>query len=341
MKPLRQWLEKFPRVKLGLYPTPLIEASHLSSFLGGPRIYIKREDLSGLALGGNKCRHVEFIFGYARENKADAIVSVSGSQSNFVTLMASAARKLGMEYSFVLMKDIHPETQGNLLLHNLMDSDYEIVDVPHEAVFGKEISDKLDQAADALRVKGYNPFIIRHALPDISVLLSSIAWVDAADEMAEQFKREEIDVKCVILACATGGTYSGLVLGSKYLKAKYKVLGISTWMRSNEIEPLVVRRANAVADLMKLETNISAMDVEINDEYIGEGYGILTKECVEAIKQLAKTEGIFLDPVYTGKAMSGLIDLIKKGKFGPKDVVVFIHTGGIPPLFAYSQEVIR
>lgn len=341
MEILKQFIEKLPRVKLGYYPTPLMEARRLSDVLAGPRIFIKREDLCGLALGGNKCRHMEFILGHAKEKKADAIVSISGSQSNFVTLMAAGARKLGMESSFILMKDIHPETQGNLLLHNIMDSYYEIVDVPHEAVFSREMSEKLDRIANGLKQKGYNPFIIRHALPDISVLLSSVAWVDAADEMSEQFERERIDVKCVILACATAGTYSGLLLGSKYLKAKYNVLGISTWMRKNEIEPLVVKRANAVADFLKLRTNISPTDVEINDEYIGEGYGIPTKDCIEAIKLVAKTEGIFLDPVYTGKAMSGLIDLIKKGKFKSKDAVVFIHTGGIPPLFAYSQEVIR
>jgi 1-aminocyclopropane-1-carboxylate deaminase/D-cysteine desulfhydrase-like pyridoxal-dependent ACC family enzyme len=284
---------------------------------------------------------VEYILGYAKEKKADAIVSISGSQSNFVTLMAAGARKLGMQSSFVLMKDIHPETQGNLLLHNIMDSDYEIADVPHEAVFGKEMSEKLDQKANDLRRKGYNPFIIRHALPDISVLLSSVGWVDAANEIFQQLERESIDVKCIVLACATGGTYSGLILGSKYLKATYKVLGVSAWMRKNEIEPLIVRRANAVSDFLKLGVNITPGDVEINDEYIGDSYGITTKECVDAIRLVAKTEGIFLDPVYTGKAMAGLIGLIEKGLFTSKDTVVFIHTGGIPPLFAYNKEMIR
>ncbi len=340
MKPLEQFLGKLPRIKLGYYPTPLVEAPHLSSYLGGPRIYVKREDLSGLALGGNKCRHLEFILGYAKKEGADAIVSIAGSQSNFCTLMAAGARKIGMKPSFVLMKDIHPETQGNLLLHNIMESDYEIVDVPHEAVFSKEMSEKLDNVANDLKGKGYKPFIIRHALPDISVLLSSVGWVDAASEIFKQTKSKKINVKCLVLACATGGTYSGLVLGSKYLRTTYRILGISSWQRKEDIEPRIVERANAVSEYLKLGIKVTFDDVEINDKYIGEGYGIPTKECIDAIKVLAMTEGVFLDPVYTGKAMAGLIGLIKKGMFKSEDVVIFIHTGGIPPLFAYKQEVI-
>lgn len=341
IKVLKQILEELPRVKLGCYPTPLMGAPHLSSFLGGPHIFIKREDLSGIALGGNKCRHLEFILGHAKQQGADAIVSTSGSQSNFCTLMAAAARKLGMKPSFVLMKDIHPETQGNLLLHNVMDSDIEIVDVPHEAVFGEEMSKRLDEVASDLREKGYRPFVIRHTFPDISYLLSSVAWVDAADEIVQQLKNQNINAQYIVHATATGGTQAGLVIGSEYLKASYKILGISVWRKKGEAESAIIKRANEVSKFLQLGTNITSSDVEVNEEYIGDGYGIPSEECIDAIKLVAKTEGVFLDPVYTGKAMAGLISLIRGGKFTSKDAVVFIHTGGIPALFAYDREVIR
>jgi D-cysteine desulfhydrase/L-cysteate sulfo-lyase len=255
--------------------------------------------------------------------------------------MAAAARKLGMKPSFVLVKDIHPETQGNLLLHNIMDSDVEILDVPHEAVFSKEISERLDQVSNGLRAKGYHPFVIRHALPDISVLLSSVGWVSAAREILQQLESQSINAQYLVLATATGGTQSGLILGSKYQKADYRILGVSAWKRKDEIESLIVERANAVSEFLKLGISVTPGDVEVNDEYIGSGYGILTKECLDAVKLVAKTEGIFLDPVYTGKAMAGLIDLIRKGRFTSNDTVVFIHSGGIPALFAYDKEVIR
>ena len=341
MNELQEAVGKLPRVSLGLYPTPLIEAVNLSSYLKGPRIFIKREDLCGIALGGNKCRHLEFILGHARHNGADAIVSVSGSQSNYCTLMAAGARKLGMKPSFILMKDIHPETQGNLLLHHLMESDVEIVDVPHEAVFGREISDKLDRIAGELKERGYHPFVIRHTVPDISTLLSSVGWVHAACEIFQQLKEQHIDAQHLVLATATGGTQSGLVLGLNYLGATCSVLGISAWKAKDEIESMIVKRVHSVSEFLNLDSDVTFGEVDVDDEHIGTAYGIPTKDCIEAIKLVAKTEGIVLDPVYTGKAMAGLIDAVKKGRFTSDDTVVFIHTGGIPILFAYDKEITR
>ncbi len=341
LESLKQILRRLPQVNLGLYPTPLTEAKHLSEALAGPRIFFKREDLNGMLLGGNKCRHLEFIMALAKQQGADSIVSTSGSQSNFCTLMAAASHKLGMYCNFVLMKDIHPEIQGNLLLQNIMDSEIEIWDVPHEAVFGDAMSNKLDHVADCLRAKGYNPFIIRHAYPDISTILSSVGWVNASVEIFQQIESLKIKPRRILLAAATGGTMSGLILGSKYLGAAYKPLGISVWMGKRDVEARILQRANGVSEYLKLGTKVTPEDIEIMDDYIGERYGIPTKEGIAALKLVAKTEGIILDPVYTSKAMSGVIDLIRKGEFTYKDTIIFIHTGGIPPLFAYYKEVIQ
>lgn len=327
---------------MGFYPTPLTEARHLSSVLGGPRILIKREDLSGLALGGNKCRRFEFILAEAKKQGADAVIMTASSQSNFCLQLAAAGCKLGMKPSFVLIKGVHIETQGNLLLHNILDSDVEILELTdmHE-ISGNVVSEKMDRVADNLRARGYNPFIIRHTISDISAILGTVGWVNAADELVTQLKAQNIDTQYVVLANGGGRTQAGLALGSKYLGANYQIIGICVLNDKNAAVARVIETTDAVADFLDLGVKVTPDELEINDSYIGEGYAIPTKECIDAIRLVAQTEGIFLDPVYTGKAMAGLVDLVKRGHFKSTDTVVFIHTGGIPALFAYNEEIAR
>jgi len=335
-------IEHLPRVRLGFFPTPITDAQHLSSVLGGPHIYIKREDLSGLAMGGNKCRKLEFIMGFAKEQGYDAVVSTASSQSNFCLQIAAAARKLGMKASFVLLKGVHIETQGNLLLHNILDSEVEILEFSDMTQLGGPfVTEKLEAAAERLRSKGYKPFIVKHNLPEIAAVIGPVGWVNAAGELVEQLRARNLKADYVILANGGGGTQAGLILGSKYLKADYKVVGISVSNKKEQAESATTAQANATAEYLGLNTLIDRGNVEVYDEYIGEGYGIPTKECIDAIRLVAQTEGICLDPVYTGKAMAGLIDLIKKRRFKPTDSIIFIHTGGIPALFAYHEEIAR
>ncbi len=335
-------IENLPRVKLGFFPTPLTEAQHLSSVLGGPRILIKREDLTGLALGGNKCRRLEFVMGYAKEQGYDAIVSTAGSQSNHCLQAAAVARKLGMKPCFVLLKGVHTETQGNLLLHNILDSEVEILEFADMTQLGGGfVAEKLEAAANRLRSKGYKPFIMKHNLPEIAAIIGPAGWVNAADELIQQLKDNNVQANYVILANAGGGTQGALTLGLKYLKADYKVIGISVLRNAKDAVATTIERANATSEYLGLNTLLEQDEVEVNDEYIGEGYGIPTKEGIDAIRLVAQTEGIFLDPVYTGKAMAGLIDLIKKGRFKSTDTIIFIHTGGVPALFAYDKEIAR
>jgi L-cysteate sulfo-lyase len=333
-------LEKVPRIKLGFYPTPITEAKHLSSVLGGPRILIKREDLSGLALGGNKCRKHEFILAEAKNQGANAVISTASSQSNFCLQVAAAAHKLDMKASFVLLRGVHNEVQGNLLLHNILDSDVEIIEVSdiHEA-WGGELSRRMETVADDLRAKGYKPFIMRHTIPDISAILGAVGWVAAADELTNQLKENDIHAQHVVLANGGGGTHAGLALGLKYLKADCDVIGISVLNKRDAATAAVIEHTDATASFLGLDVKVSPDELQINDSYVGEGYGIPTKECIDAIRLVAQTEGIFLDPVYTGKAMAGLIDLVNKRYFKSEDTIVFIHTGGIPALFAYHDDV--
>ncbi len=336
-------IENLPRISLGFYPTPLSEARHLSAVLGGPRILIKRDDLSGLALGGNKCRCFEFILAEAKKQGADAVISTASSQSNWCLQLAAAGRKLGMKVSFVLRKGVHISTQGNLLLHNILDSDVEILDITDIGGEATEatVSTKMDRVADDLRARGYKPFIVRSSVPHISAILASVGWVNAADELITQLKDQNIDAQYVIVANGSGMTQAGLVLGSKYLGANYNVIGISTLLNTDSAVAKVIEKVDAVSDFLGLGVKVMPDEVEINDSYKGEGYGIPTKECIDAIRLVAQTEGIFLDPVYTGKTMAGLIDLVKKRRFKSTDTIIFIHTGGIAALFAYNTEIAK
>ncbi len=331
---------KLPRVNLGFYPTPITNAAHLSARMGGPTIFIKREDLSGLALGGNKCRKLEFILAEAQRQGATAVISTASSQSNFCQQLAAAGRKLGMKPSFALIKGVHTETQGNLLLHNILDSEVEILEVADMNMMkGDFIKNKWDEMAERLKSQGKQPFIMRHTLPDISAILGVVGWVNVADELNGQFETLGIEPDYVVLANGGGGTQAGLEIGARHLGAKWKVVGIAVLNNRATATQTVAEQANAAAEFLGLGVRLDAEEVEVYDEYIGEGYGIPTNQGIEAIRTVAQTEAIFLDPVYTSKAMAGLADLVAQGRFKQSDTVVFIHTGGIPALFAYDKEI--
>ena len=335
-------IEKLPRVQLGFYPTPLTDAKHLSAELGGPRIFVKRDDLSGLALGGNKARKLEFILAEAKKQGATALVSTASAQSNFCLQTAAAGRKLGMKSSFVLFKGIHNETQGNLLLQNILGSSIEILETADMSlVQGSFISDKLDAVAEDLKSKGETPFVVKHSLPEIPAVLGVVGWVTAAEELNQQFEKLGIEPDYVVLANGGGGTQAGLELGARYLKAKWKVVGVTVLNKSEVARKAVADQAMAASDFLGMGISITPDEIELYDDYLGEGYGIPTPGCLQAIRTMAQTEAIFLCPVYTGKGMAGLTDLSSKGRFSSSDTVVFVHTGGIPALFAYDKEVAR
>ncbi len=330
-------IAKLPRVTLGNYPTPLMEARHLSAALGGPRIIIKRDDLTGLALGGNKCRKLEYVLADAQQRGIDTLITTGSSQSNHALQTAAAGRKLGMETYLVLVKGVHVETQGNLLLHNILNSEVNILDVADPSEMFTTLLEKMNELADELRSKGRNPLVIPAGA---EVPLGTAGWVNAAEEIGQQLKEQKIDAQYAVLALGGGGTHAGLVLGFKQLKLPLGVVGISVLYekKSKAIDEVVIM-VNETAKLLALDVAVTPDEVTVYDDYIGQGYGIITDDCIEAIRLVAQMEGVFLDPVYTGKAMAGLIDLIRKGQFTPKDTVVFVHTGGLPAVFAYHQEL--
>ena len=330
-------IAKLPRVSLGNYPTPLVEACRLSAALGGPRIIIKRDDLTGLALGGNKCRKLEFVMADAKQKGVDTIITTGSSQSNHAVQTAAAGCKLGMETHMVLVKGVHIEPQGNLLLQDVFNSSVNILDVADPSEMFTTMLKKMNELADELRSKGRNPLVIPAGA---DVPLGAAGWVNAAEEISQQLKAQKIDAQYVVLPHGGGGTQAGLILGFKQLKLPINVVGISVmYKKKAKAIDEVVTLFSETAKLLALDVAVTPGEVTVYDDYIGQGYGIITDDGIKAIRLVAQTEGILLDPVYTGKAMAGLIDLIRKGQFTPKDTVVFLHTGGVPAVFAYHQEL--
>jgi D-cysteine desulfhydrase family pyridoxal phosphate-dependent enzyme len=328
---LIQKVAQMPQADLGHFPTPLEECPRLSEVLGGPRIFMKREDCSGLAFGGNKVRQLTFTLGDAVAQGADTIIQGAASQSNHCRQAAAACGKLGLKCYLRLARDHKSILQGNLLLDNLAGADVEIVDVP----FGPELDVVKYELAEKLKAERMKPYVL--ASPR-STALAAVAFTWCVAEIAQQQQQLGIDADWIYTA-SVGGTQAGLVLGAKTLEMKMKPFGIAPIVWEGKLERLRTA-ANSAAEFLGVDTRVVDADIQNTDDYIGQAYGYLTPECIDALKLVAKTEGIFLDPVYTAKAMACLIDHIQQGKFGRDETVIFLHTGGTPALFAYQEELV-
>ena len=323
-------IEQLPQVDIGHFPTPLEECPRLSEALGGPRILIKREDCSGLAFGGNKVRQLTFTIGDGVNQGADTIIQGAASQSNHCRQAAAASAKLGLNCYLRLSRDNKSVMQGNVLLDDLAGADVEFVD----AAMGAELDAVKYALAEELKEKGLKPHVL--AAPR-STALAAVAFSWCIAEIHEQQEAMGIDADWMYAASA-GGTQGGLILGTKALGMKLKPFGIAPigWPDRTE---RIRNAANDAAAVLGLDLVINDDDVRNSDDYVGEDYGILTSECVDALKLMAQTEGIFLDPSYTSKALAGLIDHIQKGRISSGETVIFLHTGGTPALFAYNEEL--
>jgi D-cysteine desulfhydrase family pyridoxal phosphate-dependent enzyme len=321
------------RISFAGFPTPLQRMPNLSKILGGPDLFIKRDDMTDLAFGGNKARKLEFVFADAKEKGTDVVIAAGMAQSNCVCMVASAARRLGMKPVLVLQGKEPEVYDGNLLLDKLLSAEIRFVD---DIV--SNVSGKLAAVADEFREKGYNPYIISVGA---TTPLSAFGYALAMEELVNQFGELGENLDYVVCACGTGGTQAGLILGTKLLSVETRILGASVFADKAVASKQIAQLVNGSAELLGIDYSVSAEEVTVFDEYIKEGYGVLNEEVTEALKFVAETEGIFLDPVYTGKAMVALVDLIKKDYFGEEDNIVFLHTGGLPALFPYRKELAK
>jgi 1-aminocyclopropane-1-carboxylate deaminase/D-cysteine desulfhydrase-like pyridoxal-dependent ACC family enzyme len=287
-----------------------------------------------MAFGGNKTRTLEFILGKALQTGADAVVQGAGQQSNYCRQLSAAAAKLGLKAHVVLHKyDSNTEIQGNLLLDYILGADVHLVNAP----LGKPMEGAKQRIGEELRQAGYNPFIIDSKRGEA---LAAIAYANFVLELQEQVEVMGIQPDFIYLSGA-GGTQSGMVLGVKVLGLSWKVVGITPIRWDEDIYVRMAREATDAAHILNLDVTVKPDEIINYDNYVGERYGKTTQAGLEALKLMAQTEGIILDPVYTAKALSGLIDHIKQGKAGSNHTVIFIHTGGTPALFAYNQEILK
>ena len=330
-------LDEIPRVKLADLPTALEDAPRLAREVGLKRLLIKRDDNTGLALGGNKARKLEYLMAEAQEMGADVVLTCGGAQSNHARMTAAAARKLGMECILFLTDPMPEEFQGNLLLDAVLGA--EIRFLPGADITGLDEA----MAAEETRLKslGRTPY----AIPiGGSTPLGAMGYVGAVRETAGQLKALDAENPDIVIAVGSGGTMGGLVLGCRLFLPEARPIGISVSRKEIQAVERVEQIVVEAARLVGAGEEPVAGRTTIYDQYVGEAYGIPTSEAKEAILLAARTEGLILDPVYTGKAMAGLIDLAKKGEIGRDRSrnnrdrpVLFWHTGGSAGLFAFEE----
>jgi len=327
------------RVSLGIFPTPLQELKCLSSFLDGPRIFIKRDDLDGLGLGGNKLRKLEYAMAEAREEGATAVITTGAVQSNHCRLATAAANKLGLKTHLVLVGEEPRIATGNLLLDKILgvaEIHYVIKpDAYEDANEGLDpVNQKVQEIKERLISQGEKSYYIPNGC---SPLHGALGYANCVREIVDQLYDYNLAPSCIVTACGSASTQGGLILGSKlYCGGMAQVIGISVSRSKNHLIKKVRTALDETYAFLRLDRS-GTQDVIVYDAYIGDGYGLPTQAMKEAVELVARKEGIILDPVYTGKAMAGLIDLVQKGEFQKQEVVVFVHTGGIPGLFVTDQ----
>jgi len=328
-------LAAFPRVRLGHFPTPLEFMPNLTRHLDGPNLYIKRDDCTGLATGGNKTRKLEFLVADAMRQGADTLITQGAVQSNHARQTVAAAARVGMKCKLLLeqrVPDAAPEYEesGNVMLDRLMGGEI-VARLPS----GTDMQKAMEDLAQELRAAGGKPYVIPGGG---STPVGALGYVACAQELLTQSFEQGVRMDHVVHATGSAGTQAGLVVGLRASNSGVPVYGVSVRAPKPKQEENVWNLVRRTVEFMRLPAaSVERADVVANADYVGEGYGIPTEGMLEAVRMLARLEGILLDPVYSGKGMAGLIDLIRKGHFKKGENIVFIHTGGSAGLFGYRQ----
>ncbi|MBI5578622.1 MAG: D-cysteine desulfhydrase [Deltaproteobacteria bacterium] len=327
-------LARFPRRRYADGPTPLQPLARLSKALGGPNLYIKRDDLLGFAAGGNKIRKLEFVVADALAQGADTLVTCGAVQSNHCRLTLAAAVREGLKCGLVLEERVpgsfKPQASGNNFLYRLMGVDRVQV-VPG----GSDMPQAMQAMADEVKAQGGRPYIIPGGA---STPLGALGYAACAQEIISQAFDMGLRIDRVVCASGSAGTHAGLLTGFWGTRSHIPVVGINVSRTQAQQEDLVYRLTKETVALAGMDGELPRDAVLCFGEYVGPGYSIPTPGMVAAVKLLARTEAVLLDPVYTGKAMAGLIDLVRKGFFRKADNVLFVHTGGSPALYAYLDS---
>ncbi|MBS59693.1 MAG: D-cysteine desulfhydrase [Anaerolineaceae bacterium] len=326
-------IAKFPRLRYGHLPTPIELLKNLTAHLKGPNIWIKRDDCTGMSTGGNKTRKLEFLMAEAQAQNADIVLTIGATQSNHARQTVAFSARMGINSHILLedrtgIDDINYRQNGNVLLDQLHGTTIE----EHPA--GTDMDHAMETAANRLRSEGHNPYTIPGGG---SNPVGALGYVNAATEIVTQANDLGVPFDHIVHATGSTGTQAGMVTGLKGTHSKIPLLGISVRSAKNIQEENVFKLAASTAELVGCPGLVSRSDVVVDSNYVGEGYGMPTDATIEAIELLAQKEGLLLDPVYSGKAMAGLIDLIRKGVFNRNENVLFLHTGGTAGLFGYTS----
>jgi D-cysteine desulfhydrase family pyridoxal phosphate-dependent enzyme len=326
-------MKELLRFHLANLPTPLERMERLSRTMKGPEIWIKRDDETGLATGGNKTRKLELLIADALAQGAGVVLTVGSVQSNHCRQTAAAAARAGLDCVLVLRGEAPPREQwnGNLFLDDLLGARiwWAGADEPLDA---------LEAAAQAERAAGRKPYAIPYGG---SNAVGAAAYALAFEELWGQMATQGIDLDRVVFASSSGGTQAGLIVGAKACGYGGQVLGISVDKTGGHLRETVTALLAPTAARLGVDLAFGPEDVHTNDDYLGGGYAVLTDAEREAVRLTAGMEGILLDPVYTGKAMAGLLGLIRGGEIASDERVLFWHTGGTPALFAYTNEFLK
>ncbi|UCG04171.1 MAG: D-cysteine desulfhydrase family protein [Candidatus Heimdallarchaeota archaeon] len=319
-------LDSIPRIQLCLLPTPIVPLTRLSTHLGGVKVFIKRDDLTGVAFGGNKNRKLEFLLADAKRKKADVIVTEGALQSNHCLQTAACSAKLGFECELVLSGNIPEFITGNLLLDQILDVKI------HRAKDSFERKELMVLVEEELKDKGKRPYMIPTGG---STDIGALGYLKCIVELERQSKDLGIIFDYFVHSTGSGGTQSGVLIGKELYYPELEILGISEGESKQKLRKKVKEIIENFNNIRGLNLVIGDDKIKIYEEYFGEGYGIPNQEMIETVKLVARLEGVFLDPVYTGKAMVGLIDLVKTEVI-PKDKnVLFLHSGGSTSIFNY------
>ena len=321
-------MNQIPRLHFGHLPTSIEDLPRLSKVLGGPRLLIKRDDQTGLAFGGNKTRKLEFLVAEALEQGARTLISGGALQSNHCRQTAAAAARFGLDCILVLNGEMPDQPSANLLLNQLFGA--EIVTVADRALRDQTLQNTFDQAV----ADGRKPYLVPYGG---SSPTGALGYAFAVDE----FIKQNVEAEWMVFATSSGGTHAGLVLGQRLFGYKGKVLGISIDESEEWLKTHVSKLASDASEKLGERVEFSRAEVLANANYCEPGYGVLTDAEREAVQLFAKYEGLLLDPVYTGRAAAGMIDLIRTGFFKKDETILFWHTGGQPALFAekYANQI--
>lgn len=328
-------LTGFPRVPLAHLPTRLEIMPRLSEKLGGPEIWVKRDDCTGLATGGNKTRKLEFSMGEAQERGADTIITVGAVQSNHVRQTAAAACKLGMKCEVLLEHRVTDaselyRTSGNVLLDRIYGANLREYDA------GTDFGAAMQEIAGDIRAAGGVPYIVPGGA---SNPVGALGYVGCGEELLQQCEEQDVTFNHIVTATGSAGTHAGLAVGLRGSGSDLPILGIGVNAAQDAQEEKVYKLAVETADLVEKPGCVTRQDIVADCNYIGPGYGRPTEAMNEAVLLLARTEGLLFDPVYSGKALAGMIDYVRQGRFEKGERIVFLHTGGAAALFAYGDTL--